>query len=247
MNLDSYRQSNKEQERINDIIDLVTPGNCALDVGARDGYLSIKLSHYFDSITALDLESPRINHEKIIPVKGDVTKLTFEDDSFDLVFCCEVLEHIPTYLLETACKELARVTRNHLIIGVPYKQDLRSGRSTCYSCNRINPPWGHVNSFNENKLKDLFPNLVVESISYVEANNDATNFISTFLFDYAGNPYGTYTQDESCIHCGKKLISPPERTLLQRISTKLAFSLNVIQRKYTIEQPNWIHILFKKH
>jgi hypothetical protein len=113
------------------------------------------------------LEIPLVNHPKVISTKGDVTRLNYIDDEFDLVLCCEVLEHIPTYLLSTACKELARVTRGDLVVGVPYQQDLRSGQTTCPNCKLINPPWGHVNTFDEFKLAELFPEMKIAEISYI--------------------------------------------------------------------------------
>ena len=34
--------------------------------------------------------------------------------------------------------------------------------------------------------------------------------------DLAGNPYGTYGQEEPCIRCGQKLVKPQEFSLAQR-------------------------------
>ena len=109
-------------------------GKSALDIGARDGHFSVLLTELFGDVTALDLEKPTVSHNKITCVKGDITSLDFDDNTFDLVFCAEVLEHIPPHLLKKATFELSRVSREFLLIGVPYKQDIRVGRTTCYSC-----------------------------------------------------------------------------------------------------------------
>ena len=247
MNLDQYRNSDKEQLRINSLMGLVPYNSrCALDVGARDGYLSKKLTDYFDTVTAVDLEIPKIEHKKVISQKGDITHLDFLDSVFDLVLCAEVLEHIPTKNLVQACSELCRVTKNYLIIGVPYNQDLRFGRTTCNSCKQKNPPWGHVNSFNLKNIEALFPLMKIEKIEYVGASKFKTNCISTFLMDLVGNPYGTYAQEEGCIHCGQKILAPLERNLTQKILTRIAHNINVVQQFFTIEQANWIHVLLKK-
>src|SRR5580658_5701608 len=116
-----------------------------LEIGARDGYHSRPLTERFAEVTALDLEKPTFEFPGVITVAGDATKLQFADSSFDCVLCAEVLEHIPA--LEQACRELARVVRHELIIGVPFRQDTRSGRTTCRNCGKTNPPWAHVNSF----------------------------------------------------------------------------------------------------
>ncbi len=221
-------------------------GKTALDVGARDGYLSVALTNYFDSVTALDLEKPSVIHRKVLPLKGDITSLEFRDNSFDLVLCSEVLEHISPSLVGQACFELGRVTKEFLIIGVPYKQDLRVGRVTCYTCGQANPRWGHVNTFNEQSLKELFLPMRSEKISFVGESKSVTNFLSVRLMDLAGNPYGNYSQEEGCIYCGAKLCELPQRNFSQKIYTRLAHYVNEIQQWFHSPHPNWVHILFRK-
>lgn len=245
MDMTAYRNSDLEQERVHDLIALLPKsGGAALDVGARDGYFSVLLTDFFDIVTALDLKSPEIAHEKVRCVAGDVTALDFPDRYFDLVFCAEVLEHVPPPLLEKACFELQRVAKDHVLVGVPYRQDIRVGRTTCYTCGKINPPWGHVNAFDENRLKRLFSSLELKNMSFVGENSSATNFLSARLMDLAGNPYGVYWQEEPCIHCGSKLVPPPQRSYLQKAQTRLALFLNRIQRPFIKPHPNWLHVLF---
>ena len=247
MNCKNFVKSEKEKERIKDLLSIIPQkASSVLDAGARDGFISIALTDYFNSVTALDLEKPDIPHNRIICVKGDITCLQFLDNSFDTVLCSEVLEHIPSHLLKKACNELKRVTRHYLIIGVPYKQDIRVGRTTCYICGAVNPPWGHVNIFDEKKLNILFPDLSCKKMSFVGENNDHTNFISALLMDLAGNPYGVHTQAANCIYCGSKLKIPPNRNLVQKICTKLAIYFNKFQSVFVKPHPNWINIVFKK-
>ena len=163
-----------------------------------------------------------------------------------LFFCAEVLEHIPPNLLERACAELARVAKSYVIIGVPYKQDIRYGRTTCIYCGGKNPPWGHVNSFEERTLEGLFPSLRLERLSYLGMAKSSTNFASVFLMDLAGNPYGTYSQEETCICCGKFVGRARERNRLEKVSTKLAICIHDIQNVFLSSHPNWLHVLFKK-
>lgn len=221
-------------------------GNSALDIGARDGFISRLLADRFSMVTALDLELPSIQHERIQCVKGDITALSFADASFNLVFCAEVLEHIPTHMLGTACRELVRVSKEYVLIGVPYKQDLRVGRTTCGNCGKVNPPWCHVNRFDENRLSELFPGFTVAKQSFVGETDAQTNLLSCALMDLAGNPYGTYSQEEPCIHCGANLTDPPERSFLQKVLTKAAFIALSAQKPFLTPHPNWIHLLLRK-
>lgn len=221
-------------------------GTSVLDVGARDGFISRLLAERFSTVTALDLEKPVIEHERIQCVKGDITKLEFANESFYLVFCAEVLEHIPPHLLKTACGELARVSGEYVLIGVPFKQDIRLGRTTCIACHKPNPPWGHVNSFDERRLAELFPEFTISAQSFVGQTSARTNWFSSKLMDWGGNPYGTYSQDEPCIHCGASLKDRPQRTFLQKILTKLAYFGMSAQQPFLRSHPNWIHLLMRK-
>jgi SAM-dependent methyltransferase len=143
-----------------------------LDIGARDGHFSQLLTEYFDEVTALDLEKPDFSLPRVTPVAGDATRLQFADNSFDCVFCAEVLEHIPD--VAQACREIARVALHEVLVGVPYKQDTRLGRTTCQSCGCENPPWGHVNRFDEKRLIRLFAGLRLVSMSFVWSNREVT-------------------------------------------------------------------------
>jgi len=243
--LEQYRQGEREQARTADLLRLLPRGRkSVLDIGARDGHFSRLLTEYFDEVTALDLEKPGFDFPRVTTVAGDITRLQFPDSSFDCVFCAEVLEHIPA--LEQACRELVRVTRYEIVVGVPYRQDTRVGRTTCSQCGEINPPWAHVNTFDEPKLRRLFPGLTLGTTSFVGTNGEVTNPLSTMLMDWAGNPWGTYDQDEPCIYCGAALIAPNGRSAMSRIFSGVAIRLNRLQESTTRPHGNWIHAVFVK-
>jgi Methyltransferase domain len=247
MDLEEYRNSERERARVASLMELLPADlNSALDVGARDGFISRLLADRFASVTALDLEQPSIEHEKVICVKGDITGLSFPDGKFDLVFCAEVLEHIPQHLLAKACDELVRVSNRYLVIGVPFKQDIRVGRTTCAACGKENPPWGHVNSFDEKRLQSLFKTCSFVKTSYIGSTNSQTNWCSTLLMDLSGNPYGTYDQDEPCVHCGGHLGAPQELDVIKKVFSKLAIKLQQVTQSFVKPHANWIHILFEK-
>ncbi len=248
------RKNDSEQERSHDLLKYIdsisredVEVNHSLDIGARDGHFSLLLAEYFEKVTALDLEKPLIPHEKISCVRGDVTDLNFEDNQFDLVLCAEVLEHIPSSLLKNAVAELSRVSKKYLLIGVPYKQDLRVSKLTCPNCGQVSPPWGHVNEFDENKLVKLFPQYDVSEISFCGKYHSRTNFISSWLMNLASNPYGTYSQEERCGFCGSKFEAPSKRGVLDKIYTKIAVKIDdLLKILFTKKNPYWIHVLFKK-
>jgi glycosyltransferase involved in cell wall biosynthesis/ubiquinone/menaquinone biosynthesis C-methylase UbiE len=245
--LSEYRASPREKSRISDLLEVVPKGySSILDIGARDGYISNLLLQHFESVTALDLEEPQVPNKKICTVKGDITDLRYADNAFDVVICTEVLEHIPPQVLSKACGELSRVAKYAVVIGVPYEQDRRVGRTTCRFCGKPNPCWGHVNSFDEIGLKRLFNQLLPVKTSFVGQTKERTNFLATFLMDQAQNPWGTYEQDECCVHCGHRIIPVAHRVLYEKVYTKLAIFLNYIQARFVSPRPAWIHMVFRK-
>ncbi|MEW6266376.1 MAG: methyltransferase domain-containing protein [Thermodesulfobacteriota bacterium] len=112
------------------------PGFRILDVGCGSGRHLGEAARYKDVLAVGSDLSPadlaqaraRLNfHEKTGATGGgpwetlaaDATRLPFQDQSFDLVICCEVLEHIPDH--ERAVRELARVLKpgRDLVVSVP--------------------------------------------------------------------------------------------------------------------------------
>ncbi len=79
----------------------------ALDIGCRDGYWSERLKAKGYEVSALDLE-PKYTGALEHNVENG---LPFEDKSFDLVWCSEVMEHLhePKFLLD----EIERVLKQN--------------------------------------------------------------------------------------------------------------------------------------
>jgi hypothetical protein len=248
MDLTAHRSSDRERARASDMMALVPEaGTAALDIGARDGFFSSLLAERYAQVVALDLERPAIAHARITCVQGDATALQFPDGAFDLVFCAEVLEHIPTPGLERACRELARVASVDLVIGVPYRQDIRLGRTTCRRCGKVSPPWGHVNRFDEHSLPRLFPSFTPVATSFVGTTRAHTNALSASLMDYAGNPFGSYAQLEACVHCGAAVQPPAQRNMAQRLATRTAHLLTRTQQTLVRPHANWLHMRLRKN
>lgn len=235
-----------EQQRLNDIIRLLPKNRCSiLEIGARHGMMTRILTQYYSEIMALDLEKPTFDIENVTKVKGDVANLEFEDHCFDVVICTEVLEHVAPERVAQACREISRVARHEVLIGIPYKQDIRLYRTTCLACGKKNPSYGHVNRFDQPTLERLFAKMDAIEISKVGPASPRTNCVSTSLMDFAGNPWGTYAQEEPCVYCGAKLQTPAKRNVVQKIAGKIATILTKIQNRIHRPKPYWIHALFR--
>jgi len=247
MDLHTYRQREVERHRASDLLRLVPPHAVSiLDAGARDGHLSGLLANRVPRVVALDLLRPAAGPVETTWICGDLAALPFADASFDVVVCAEVLEHLNGAGLVSACAEIRRVARRTVVVGVPFEQDLRIGRTTCRACGHHNPPYGHVNRFTVEWLSRLFLPFLPTEVSYVGSTREITNGLSSFLMDLAGNPWGTYDQAEPCVHCGAKLSSPGRRSILQRALAKAALVLNELQTHFRRADPAWVHVVFDR-
>ena len=108
------------------LISLIKPlkANSILDVGCGEGFTLVNfrrskigkflegIDYSKDSITLGKKMYPNLNIKE-----GNIYKLSYPTNSFDLLVCTEVLEHLqdPT----EAIRELARVSKKHIVFSVP--------------------------------------------------------------------------------------------------------------------------------
>ncbi len=92
-------------------------GQSILFIGVGDGVVPYFLRTAGLQVTTLDFDA------SLKPdVVGDIRKLPFENQSFDLVCAFEVLEHLPMEESRVALGELARVSRGDVFISVPHRR-----------------------------------------------------------------------------------------------------------------------------
>ncbi len=102
-----------------------TGAKSILDAGCGEGFVTgfIASRDPTLSLTGMDLNQAAIDYAtrrfgKLARFQtGSVYRLPFSDNSFDLVLCSEVLEHLRDP--DLAVRELKRVARGHVLVTVP--------------------------------------------------------------------------------------------------------------------------------
>jgi SAM-dependent methyltransferase len=85
-------------------------------------------------------------------VRGDACELPFEDRSFDLVVCLEVLEHLPEPA--RALRELRRVARTGCLLSVPHEPFFRLGNALRgKNLGRLGDPPDHVQHWTRRRFE----------------------------------------------------------------------------------------------
>jgi 2-polyprenyl-3-methyl-5-hydroxy-6-metoxy-1,4-benzoquinol methylase len=98
-----------------------------LDVGCGNGLQvkHIKKRHPKIEATGIDIYVPYVklcrtqgSYEKVI--LGDIRNMSFKENSFDVVVCFQVIEHLPKKQALLLIENIEKIARKQIIISTPY-------------------------------------------------------------------------------------------------------------------------------
>lgn len=161
-----------------------------LDLGIGSGELLAELTKSGYKGIGFDLSLTRLKQFQnvakklgILQICGDITNLSFLDNSYQVIIASELLEHLPNY--NKALHEIHRVLKSEgeLIVSVPYKGALQE--VICPYCFNKFALHGHLHYFNVNILKKALmnQNFSIEYITIVGSK------LSRFLFKKKKLPF----------------------------------------------------------
>lgn len=194
--------SAQEIERINAIISLIPDGiSSILDYGCGDGRIANALYDMGYDVVGADPAPTALKHlkGKTILLNGEHK---FEKESFDLVICSQVLEHLEDAELEKVMSDIAITAKLHVIISVPYNENLSERLTKCVRCRTIYHIHHHVRSFNEDGLSGLFVPLGFETTAQKYIGHiAAANRPLLWLRQHIANRWAS-SPDCMCPTCG---------------------------------------------
>jgi len=150
--------------KLSQLVKTVSPRN-VLDAGCGEGETLERLGNLLPpDVTGFDLNPESLAYAARRFPQGtftveDIYHLPYSDAGFDLVICLEVLEHLeqPT----AALKELARVTRSHLIVSVPNEPWFQLGNlARGKYLKRFGDHPEHVQHWNRRTLRTMLEQVV---------------------------------------------------------------------------------------
>ena len=177
-----------------------------LDAGAGNGVVANRLQTMGLDVMACDHSQVAMARVSTPKVVADIGDLPFDDSTFDLVLCSEVLEHLPADVFAAARLELGRVARRWVVVTVPNREDLTSSGVVCPACRARSSPWRHMRSFAPADLIDLVPGfhaVAVESYGpVIEYRRRIEALVTRELLDRWPWP-----PNAICPQCGYRLLA----------------------------------------
>ncbi|MCF6210134.1 MAG: class I SAM-dependent methyltransferase [Gammaproteobacteria bacterium] len=159
-----------ERDRFKETFDLLPEAGTVLEIGFNDMRMSRLLAERYDvyGIDLLRSVNKKIQSEHDLKLSyASIEDLPFPDNSFDMVLCAQVLEHLPESVLKKGVQELARVARQWVFVSVPYCQRVWNENYKCTQCGFIGHSMEHLYYFDKQRLLSLFPGWRTETFDLV--------------------------------------------------------------------------------
>lgn len=217
-----------------------------VDIGCGNGLITNILGQKYD-VTAIDRSENALSFVETKKLKSSSDKIPLEDDTFDMVFSSELLEHLTDEVLEGTVAEFKRLSKKYIFITVPNDENPDKLSIKCPECDYIYNSPNHLRSFDIKKLQNLFSdydlitnftfgkNVRFYNKSLLKAKIKLTPGSSWI-------PYYWMSKDKrntTCPSC--------ENSFYNNYSfNPLAFGLDIMNILISPKKPYWLFAVFKK-
>ncbi len=137
-----------------------------LDVGCGNGVITNILAEHFD-VTAVDRSKKALSYVITKKIEASADDIPLKDNSFDMVFSSEMLEHLEDKTLEGTIHELKRLSKKYIFITVPNGENPDKLAIECPSCGYVFNRPNHLRSFTLSDFQELFSEFrVIQSLAF---------------------------------------------------------------------------------
>lgn len=167
--IDDIKAGKEAKIRINLALNLIGKNKKVLDIGCYEGYISEKIKNYGNEVVGLEISeigAKLCNERGIKCFHQDIeAKLPFSDNSFDVVFGGEVIEHV--FDTDSLLQEIKRILKpkgyvvltTPNIASLPRRLRLLLGINPMIDIGLISPQGeksaGHIRYFTKKSLEQL--------------------------------------------------------------------------------------------
>lgn len=209
------------------------------DIGCGNGIITNELNKKYQTI-GIDSSEKALKYVKGKTLLSRVENIKLEDNSYDMVLCSEVLEHLPGKILTEGIKQLSRISRNYVLVTVPYNEVLGASNVKCPNCSSVFHVTQHVNSFTEESLVNLFSSdFAVKSVFADGPLVRSYNSTLLKIKNWSGVYYISDNEKLYCEDCGNTSFSKQKGNLVSKATN---FTNRIISKK----KPYWLFCLMEK-
>lgn len=178
----SWENSNlgeKLQGKIRKIIEIIPEEvQTIIDIGCGNGVITNELGKKYD-VTGVDRSVNALKYVKTKTILSSSDKIDIPDQSFDMVFSSELLEHLDDESFQNTILEMKRINRKFIFITVPNNETLEKDFIKCPNCGWIYNRSYHLRSFSLEKLAGFFPEYkIINHFEYGSGKRGYNHYLS---------------------------------------------------------------------
>jgi len=238
-------------QKIGDKIDLIKKAipkdvKNIVDVGCGDGTISNKLKNDFE-LVAVDRSLNALKFVESNKTNASADSLPFKNNSLDLVFSSEMIEHLPDDIFDKSILEMKRVSKKYIFLTFPNNENIKKQVTECPKClYKFNKSY-HLRTINLDLLQQLFAEykvkLTFEYGTKVRDYNKVLNFLkhqispSTAWIPQFWTP--SQKRSTACPNCNHQYEIPYKFNLL-------AYSLDMLNILISKKRPYQLCVLLEK-
>jgi len=126
-----------------------------IDIGCGNGLITNVLGQKYN-VTAVDRSKYALSFVKTKKINSSSDDIPVEDNSFDMVFSSELLEHLNDEVLAGTVSEIKRISKKYIFITVPNDENPDKLSIKCPECDYVYNSPNHLRTFDLQKLHSLF-------------------------------------------------------------------------------------------
>lgn len=180
---------NTTYARADAIAKLVSPSQKVLTIGIGKGLLEERLLAKGVDLYSVDPDESTVKrvterlHAGIRLKVGYSQAIPFDEGEFDCVIMTEVLEHLEDDVINASLKEILRVLKpgGEFLGTVPAREVLEESVSVCPDCGKVFHRWGHVQSFDLERLVGW-----LDSVGFTDSEAKEVFFPAWRLLNWKG-------------------------------------------------------------
>jgi len=211
------------------------------DIGCGNG---IFLNYLHDKnpglqLTGVDRSETALRFVKTSNLPGDIAAIPLSDHSVDCVSCLEVIEHLPVTVFDQALRELARVSKQYIIVSTPYSEVLEENHTQCPRCKSIFNADLHLRNFSVAEIENLLEPYGYHCVKH-ELLGERINYKGHYLFRKIFYPK-QFRQWRSpiCPICGYREAQAPLPTH-PVVTESPVMAMNGVHRRSLLSYVSWL-------